>query len=155
MQKITLNYITFIRSLRNYAHPNSFLASSTSTESSSSSKICTLLLNDPQISKLGFLCAKSTNCTIQRHGIAHVEIINNFLISRGHASQEKVDQIFVPKSKLGLLYTNFCIEVEQCLIFLYYCNVFLCTNCLTVTKELTEMSSVSSKIFFVKSFEYF
>ncbi len=134
--------------------PSSSSVSSTSTGSSSGSKVYTLLLADPQNCKPSFLYAGGTNCNIQCQGIAYIEMIDNSLISRGYASQEEVDQIFIPKSKLGILCTEFCVEVEHCLIFLYYCNVFLCTDSLTVTKELTETTSVGGRVLFVKSFEH-
>ena len=114
----------------------------------------TLPLDDPQNCKLSFLYTNGTNCNIQRQGIAYVEMIDNSLKSRGYASKEEVDQMFVPKSKLGLLYTESCVEIEHCLIFLHYCNVFLCTDSLTFTKELTETTSVGGGVLLVKGFEH-
>ncbi len=106
-QEITLNCITSIESLRNCVRSISSLFSLTSTEPSSGSKVCTPLLDGPQIGKLSFFCVKSTKCNIQRQGIAYIEIVDDSLISRGYASQWEVDQMFVPKSKLGFLDADF------------------------------------------------
>ncbi len=151
---MTLNCITSIRISRNCVYSSSFSASSTSTEPSSGSKVCTVLLDYPQIGKLSFLCAKGTNCTIQLQSIAHVEIIDDSLISRWYASQWEVDQIFITKSKLVFLKTDFCVEVEYRLVFLHDRDVLLFAGSLTVVKELTKTSCNSSRVIMVKGVKH-
>lgn len=155
LQGITLNCITSINSSRDCAYANSFLTILSSFESSSSSKMEALLFDSLQIGKLGFFYTKSADCFFQRYDIVHVKIINYILISKRHTCKEKIGQIFVPKSKLGLLYTNLSIEVEYWLIFFHYCNIFLSTDSLVVAEELTKTSKVGRGILFILSFKHF
>ena len=62
--------------------------------------------------------------------------------------------MFVTKSKLGFLYSDFCIEIEPCFINFYHFNVFLYANGLTVAKKLIETSSIGSGIFLVEYFKH-
>lgn len=71
-----------------------------------------LFFDSSSIGKLGFFCTKGTNCFFQRQDITHIEIIDYPLINRGFTCKKEVGQMFIPKSKLGLLYMDFCVEVE-------------------------------------------
>lgn len=91
VQRSTLNCITFIRGLSNYASLNFFSAFSIFIKPFLDKKRYIFLYDDPQIGKFGFFYIKNINCTIEYQRIPLIEINNNSFMSKKYTSYKKVN----------------------------------------------------------------